>query len=329
MSHLFCKNCGVNIADEPNCPYCGAVNDRDAYYLPTIVETGRESIGDCSSCNTPLLHVDCEGITFFRCPTCYQKLILHATVKLLLQKLVSNVYGDYRKKLQRFSTENYAATDQRIKKCPVCSDLLHRKPYMKGSNIGVDECSRGDGIVLDNGQLGQILLWHKYGGEKRSKSLEDALEAHTYVVAGSASARNSRYVEDRLIRGLVVFVTVGALLFAVNRLSSKRVLSHLLPIYPKNSVVIPDVGAMKSGKVYKAVVRTGDSSEAVRVYYDSLIDSTLWTTVSKDASRYYFSNDSCWLAIVFPDEYYKKISYYFVRNPRGLDKLTELSRFAH
>ena len=100
-----------------------------------------------------------------RCDRCTGIFFDPGELEALLQKKVTNVYAIDHKRLEALKVDLYKNRSAiQYRKCPVCRQIMQRLNYKEYSGIIVDRC-KSHGIWLDGGELKNVMLWKKAGGE--------------------------------------------------------------------------------------------------------------------------------------------------------------------
>ena len=173
-----CVSCSAPLpAGSDKCSYCGTVNDIDLQGIHRYTTEKPDSDRICPTCNEPMKTIDLkiDGKFFIeRCDECMGIFFDPGELEALLQKKVANVFAIDYKRLEALKVDLYKNRSAvQYRKCPVCRQIMQRLNYKEYSGIIVDRC-RNHGIWLDGGELKNLMLWKKAGGEllAQNKSVE-------------------------------------------------------------------------------------------------------------------------------------------------------------
>jgi len=164
-----CVSCSAPLPAASNkCSYCGTVNDIDLQGIHRYTTEKPESDRICPTCNEPMKTIDLkiDGKFYIeRCDTCMGIFFDPGELEALLQKKVTNVYAIDYQRLEALKVDLYKNRSAvQYRKCPVCRQVMQRLNYKDYSGIIIDRC-KNHGVWLDGGELKNLMLWKKAGGE--------------------------------------------------------------------------------------------------------------------------------------------------------------------
>ncbi len=191
---MDCTNCGAPLPAKSNiCPYCKTVADTDLRTLRRRTTKRGESTRLCPRCqiNLKLITINLsQPVEIDRCEECMGIFFDTGELEDLVDASVKQVGEVDYQRLTRFMQEERKVETQVVKyiKCPVCSELMHRKNYGWGSGVIIDTCAV-HGIWLDGGELEQILKWTHAGGAVHAE--KKARERKRFDEANRKARQNS------------------------------------------------------------------------------------------------------------------------------------------
>ncbi len=164
-----CNACSAPLPPQVGvCEYCGSQNDVDLKGIHEFTVNKPDSNRICPDCDIPLhsLDLEVEGSFYIeRCDRCMGLFFDPGELEALMDKSVSNVFSINRKKIDILVREQGEVEDKIVyRKCPVCSQFMHRANFGYRSGVIVDQC-KTHGVWLDNGELKRLLGWKKAGGQ--------------------------------------------------------------------------------------------------------------------------------------------------------------------
>jgi len=164
-----CVSCSAPLPAGTNkCSYCGTVNDTDLQGINRYTTEKPESDRICPSCSKPMKTIDLkiDGKFYIeRCEKCMGIFFDPGELEALLEKKVTNVFTIDHQRLEELKVDFYKNRSPiQYRKCPVCREVMQRLNYEEYSGVIIDRC-RNHGVWLDGGELKNIMLWKKAGGE--------------------------------------------------------------------------------------------------------------------------------------------------------------------
>lgn len=195
-----CSSCGASRQEgTASCAFCGADFTLHEQDLDTICPSCFARISDraryCHHCGVAILPEPAAGsATDLVCPACGGDRCLRSRplgeppiavaecrrcgglwlgaepFEVLLDRARATAAGTGLRPAR--TTNPLADTVAAYRRCPVCSQLMHRRNWGRKSGVVVDSCSR-DGVWFDADELEAILRWVRTGGELRARRLEN------------------------------------------------------------------------------------------------------------------------------------------------------------
>lgn len=150
----FCDNCGLGInaillageTTDLNCPVCGI----DQHLRSRTLEHADTTTDECTSCGGLWLHADFfEGLVAKARTASVGRAPSKIPPPAALIKQPGPLY----------------------RPCPVCTQMMNRRNYGRGSGIVIDSC-KTHGTWFDSDELGRILAWVHAGGLDRAQARE-------------------------------------------------------------------------------------------------------------------------------------------------------------
>lgn len=170
---LNCCNCGAALASaDIVCPHCHSRNAVDLMAIKQfrLLEEQKDEV--CPNCKTPLTLVALDGFNGVarHCVSCKGLFFGPGMLNVILQRISHDVYEINAGRLKSIHEFLIKKDTVVYKPCPVCRELMWRKPGVEGCTIITDQC-RTHGVWLDAGELSVIAEWLEAGGQL--KKIED------------------------------------------------------------------------------------------------------------------------------------------------------------
>lgn len=165
---MNCTNCGAALPPNSDmCGFCKTRNDTDLRRFD--VAPGEGSDRTCPRCDRGLGTITValgDAMHVERCEDCLGIFFDRHELEELLDRAVDQAFEvDHQRLLQLAEESGGKPHHVGYVKCPVCSELMHRRAYGKRSGVIVDTC-RDHGVWLDGGELGSLLRWARLGGRE-------------------------------------------------------------------------------------------------------------------------------------------------------------------
>lgn len=164
--HTVCPECLTRISDRAKfCHSCGTA-------IVVTGGTGAAEDKECPTCGPEkhLFHrnVGERKVPFLECHVCAGMWLTPDSFRLLADEARDRVLPP-----ELTGSDGNAESDDTLgpqqgrmyRKCPDCSEWMHRKNFGSRSGVIVDLCKL-HGVWFDNGELVRLLGWIKGGGEK-------------------------------------------------------------------------------------------------------------------------------------------------------------------
>jgi len=164
--HTVCPECLTRISDQARfCHSCGTA-------IVVTGDTGDAREKECPGCGPGkhLFHrtVGPRRAPFFECHVCAGMWLIPDSFRLLADEARDRALPPELAGSEPAAGPGgtlAAQAGRMYRKCPDCSEWMHRKNFGSRSGVVVDICKL-HGVWFDNGELVRILAWIKSGGEK-------------------------------------------------------------------------------------------------------------------------------------------------------------------
>ncbi len=108
----------------------------------------------CPACNSDMIDIEYERIELDYCLKCHGVWFDANELELLFEKMGA---GENGLTLDDVLCLNETGTKEKGRKCPICGRKMKKTATGKGNGVMIDECTQGDGLWFDGGEVGQLL----------------------------------------------------------------------------------------------------------------------------------------------------------------------------
>ncbi len=212
--HTVCPECLARVSDQArHCAHCGVL-------LSAEMVAGEITEAKCPCCRDGVQLADRQlsesRVSVLECPHCGGFWLGISSFKILRDRIARQPsHLDFSGAVTPRLPASQRSTKVRYRKCIVCSHLMHRRQYGRGSGVIIDVC-RSHGIWFDDGELQQVIEWIRRGGrtdrpiepEPRKKQASDSPSSMRPSAPGdspfrAASPRTPRDFLDNVFDGVL------------------------------------------------------------------------------------------------------------------------------
>lgn len=107
----------------------------------------------CPTCKSDMIVVEYNKIELDYCANCQGVWFDSGELELLLESMnleSQNVF------LSNILSSEEAESSEKKRKCPICGQKMKKTGIGQEPGILIDVCQRGDGLLFDGGELGQL-----------------------------------------------------------------------------------------------------------------------------------------------------------------------------